>query len=211
MEYLLIFLEGIASFISPCVLPMIPIYIVYFTGKEEKNLKKAVINSIGFVLGFTFIFLLLSVFTSTFGNIVSKNMQYFKIVFGILIIIFGLNYMEVFKIKFLNKTKNIKMNIEKLNFLKAILFGIVFTISWTPCVGAFLSSALLLIAKNQNIMKGITLIIIYSIGLGIPFIISTILIEKLKTLFTFIKKHYGLIKKMSGLLLIVMGIYIIFF
>ncbi len=211
MEYLLILLEGIASFISPCVLPMIPIYIAYFTGEEEKNLKKAVINSIGFVLGFTFIFLLLSVFASTFGNIVSKNMQYFKIGFGILIIIFGFNYMEVFKIKFLNKTQNIKMNIEKLNFLKAMLFGIVFTISWTPCVGAFLSSALLLIAKNQDIIKGIILIIIYSIGFGIPFIISTILIEKLKTLFTFIKKHYGIIKKISGILLIIMGIYTIFF
>ena len=203
MEYLLILLEGIASFISPCVLPMIPIYIVYFTGEEEKNLRKAVINSIGFVLGFTVIFLLLSVFASTFGNIVSKNMQYFKIGFGILIIIFGFNYMEVFKIKFLNKMQNIKMNIEKLNFLKATLLGIVF--------GEFLGSALLLIAKNQDIVKGITLIIIYSIGLGIPFIISTILIEKLKTLFTFIKKHYSIIKKISGLLLIIMGIYTIFF
>ena len=211
MEYLLILLEGIASFISPCVLPMIPIYIAYFTGEKEKNLRKAVINSIGFVLGFTLIFLLLSVFASTLGNMVSKNMQYFKIGFGILIIIFGFNYMEVFKIKFLNKTQNIKMNIEKLSFFKAMLFGIVFTISWTPCVGAFLSSALLLIAKNQDIIKGITLIIIYSIGLGIPFIISTILIEKLKTLFTFIKKNYGIIKNISGLLLIIMGIYTIFF
>lgn len=211
MEYLLILLEGIASFISPCVLPMIPIYIAYFAGEEEKSLKKSVINSIGFVLGFTLIFVLLSVFASTFGNIVSKNMQYFKISFGILIIIFGLNYMEVFKIKFLNKMQNIKMNTEKLNFFKAMLFGIVFTISWTPCVGAFFSSALLLIAKNQDIIKGITLIITYSIGIGIPFIVSTILIEKLKTLFTFIKKHYGIIKNISGLLLIIMGIYTIFF
>ena len=211
MEYLLIFLEGIASFISPCLLPMIPIYIAYFTGENEKNLKGAIINSIGFVLGFTIIFMILSIFASQLGGFISANMKYFKILFGILIIVFGLNYMEILKIKFLNKATNIEFDKKNLNFLKSLLFGMIFSISWTPCIGAFLSSALLLIAKNQDLVKGIILILIYSVGLGIPFIISTILIEKIKGVFNFIKKNYGIIRKISGVLLILMGIYTMVF
>lgn len=211
MEYVFTFLEGIASFISPCLLPMLPIYIAYFTGEKENNLKKAIINSIGFVMGFTIIFLILSVFASKLGGFISENMKYFKMFFGILIIIFGLNYMEILKIKFLNKTQNINIKTKNMNFVKALFFGIVFSISWTPCIGTFLSAALLLIAKNQELLKGIILILIYSIGLGIPFIISTILIEKLKGVFNFIKTNYSVIRKISGVLLIVMGIYIILF
>lgn len=211
MEYLLIFLEGIASFISPCLLPMLPIYIAYFTGEKENNLKRAFLNSVGFVIGFTIVFLILSIFASQLGGFISQNMRYFKIVFGILIILFGLNYMEVFKINILNKTNNMKFDTKNMNFIKAVLFGLVFSISWTPCIGTFLSSALLLIAKNQDMVKGIILILIYSIGLGIPFIVSTLLIEKLKGIFNFIKKNYGIIRKVSGILLIAMGIYTIFF
>ena len=190
---------------------MIPIYIAYFTGEKEKSLKGAVINSLGFVLGFTMVFMILSIFASQLGGFISANMRYFKILFGILIIIFGLNYMEILNIKFLNKANNIEFDKNNLNFLKSILFGLIFSISWTPCVGAFLSSALLLIAKNQDLVKGIILILIYSIGLGIPFIISTILIEKIKGVFNFIKKNYGIIRKISGVLLIFMGLYTMIF
>ena len=210
MEYLLTFLEGIASFISPCILPMLPIYISYFVGKDNKKTSKAVINSIGFVLGFTLVFLLLSIFASSLGRLVSGSIKYIKIVFGIIIILLGLNYMEILKLNFLNKTKRVQADTKDLNFLKALIFGVLFSISWTPCIGTFLSSALLLIAKEQEILKGIILMLIYSVGLGIPFIISAIFIEKLKTLFDFIKKNYGIIKKVSGLILIVMGIYMFF-
>ncbi len=211
MEYLLTFLEGIASFISPCILPMLPIYISYFMGEDEKTTKKALINSIGFVLGFTFVFLLLSIFASSIGKFVSIYTKYIKIVFGIIIIILGFNYMEILKLKFLNKTKGIQIKNKNLNFLKAMLFGILFSISWTPCIGTFLSSALLLIAKEQEMVKGIILMLLYSIGLGIPFIISVFFIEKLKEVFDFIKKNYKKVKIISGLILILMGIYIIFF
>ena len=119
--------------------------------------------------------------------------------------------MELLKLKFLNKTSAIKVNVKKLNFVKSMMFGIVFSISWTPCIGSFLSSALLLIAKQQDILKGIVLMLLYSIGLGIPFVISVVLIEKLKSAFNFIKRHYDKIKIISGIILIGMGIYIIFF
>ncbi len=211
MDYVFTFLEGIASFISPCILPMLPIYISYFIGEDDKNTKKALKNATGFVLGFTLVFLILSIFASQIGTVISSNIKYIKIVFGILIILFGLNYIDVLNIKVLNKSKEMKMNTKNLNFIKAVLFGVMFSISWTPCIGTFLSSALLLIAKEQNILKGIVLMVLYSIGLGIPFLISVVLIEKLKEMFDFIKKHYDVIKKVSGVILIIMGIYTIFF
>lgn len=210
MDYVFTFLEGIASFISPCLLPMLPIYISYFAGEENKSVKKAVFNSIGFVLGFTTLFLILSIFASTFGSFISSNLKSIKIIFGIIIIIFGLNYMQVLKLGFLNKTKRIKINIENFNFFKALLFGVLFSISWTPCIGAFLSSALLLVASKQDLVKGIILMLLYSIGLGIPFIISAIFIEKFKKMFDFIKRNFGKVKIISGLILIGMGLYIIF-
>ena len=212
MEYLFTFIEGIASFISPCLLPMLPIYVSYFVGKndDEKN-NKALINSIGFVTGFTILFMLLGIFASTIGTLISSNIKYIKILFGIIIIVLGLNYADFIKIKLLNKQSNMKANTKNLNFIKSMLFGMIFSISWTPCVGAFLSSALLLIAKEQDILKGIVLMLLYSIGIGIPFIISAVLLDKLKNVFTFIKKNYGIIKKISGVILILMVIYIVFF
>lgn len=210
MEYIFTFLEGIASFISPCILPMLPIYISYFVGKDNSKTLKAVINSIGFVLGFTAVFLLLSIFASSLGTLISGSIKYIKIIFGIIIILLGLNYMGLLNLKFLNKTKRINADTKDLNFIKAFVFGVLFSISWTPCIGTFLSSALLLIAKQQDMLKGIILMLIYSIGLGIPFVISAVFIEKLKELFDFVKKNYGKIKKISGLVLIVMGIYMFF-
>lgn len=213
MNYLLTFLEGIASFISPCILPVVPIYISYFVGKsdETKTTKKTVLNALGFVLGFTICFVGLSVFASTLGRLVSSNIKSLKILLGAIVIVLGLNYMEIINIKILNKTKGITKISKNANFLKMLLFGILFAFSWTPCVGTFLSSALFLIAKEQNVLKGIILILIYSAGIGLPFIISALFIDKLKRTFDFIKKHYNVIKKISGIILILMGLYIIVF
>ena len=210
IEFLFTFLEGIASFISPCLLPMIPIYISYFAGRDNKDMKRAIRNAIGFVVGFTIVFILLAVFASYVGFFISSNIKYIEILFGIIIIIFGLNYMELIKIGFLNKIKRVNADTKDLNFIKSVLFGMLFSISWTPCIGTFLSSALLLVASSNDMLKGILLMLVYSIGLGIPFIISVVLIEKLKTVFNFIKKHYDIVKKISGLILIIMGLYIIF-
>lgn len=190
---------------------MIPIYISYFAGRDNKDMKRAIRNAIGFVVGFTIVFILLAVFASYVGSFISLNIKYIEILFGIIIIIFGLNYMELIKIGFLNKIKRVNADTKDLNFIKSILFGILFSISWTPCIGTFLSSALLLVAKHQDMLKGILLMLVYSIGLGIPFIISVVLIEKLKQAFDIIKRNYNIIKKISGAILILIGIYTIFF
>ena len=211
MEYLFTFIEGLASFISPCILPMLPIYISYFIGENNDKPSKSVINAIGFTSGFTIVFIILSILASQFGSLISSNMKFFKIVFGVVIIILGLNYMDILKIKFLNNISQIKANTKNLNFFKSLVFGILFSLGWTPCIGTFLSSALLLVASKQSMLKGIILMLLYSIGLGIPFIISAVLIEKLQELFSFIKKHYGIIKKISGIILILMGLFTIIF
>lgn len=209
MEYIVTFLEGIASFISPCVLPIIPIYISYFTGQEYNKKYKALINSIGFVIGFSIVFVLLGVLASSIGSFVVHYQNIIKIIFGIVIIIFGLNMMETIKIPFLNKT--LKPNIKKkeFKFISSMLFGILFSIGWTPCVGAFLGSALMMASTEGEILKGSILLLCYSIGLGIPFILSSILIEKLKKLFSWIKEHYKLINTIAGLFLIIIGIIMI--
>ena len=133
MDFFVIFIEGLASFISPCVLPMLPIYVSYFTGKD-KDSKRAVINSLGFVLGFTIIFVLLGIFASTLGKLITTNIRYINIILGIIIILFGLNYIGIFNIKILNKSKGIKKNTDKLSFFSSILFGMIFSVCWTPCV-----------------------------------------------------------------------------
>lgn len=210
MEFLFTFLEGIASFISPCVLPMLPIYISYFAGKEDSKTSRALLNSIGFVIGNTIIFILFAIIASYAGALALGIQKYIKILFGVVIIILGLNYMGILKIKFLNKEIRIKNKIDDFTFFKTILFGMMFSISWTPCIGSFLGSALLLIANKQNILQGILLMLVYSIGFGIPFIISAVLIEKLKNFYNLIKKNYKIIKIISGVILIVMGVYVIF-
>ncbi|WP_294189549.1 cytochrome c biogenesis CcdA family protein [uncultured Clostridium sp.] len=208
MNYFILFLEGILTFISPCILPMLPIYISYFIGEDESKNNKALINSIGFVVGFSMIFTVLGAAAGTFGVFIQKYMQLFNIIAGIILIIFGLNYIGIFKITFLErsfKLKN-KTNLSKLNLISSTLFGMIFAIGWTPCVGTFLGAALMIAANSQDTLKGILMLISYSLGLGIPFIISALLIENLKSAFKFIKRNYKIINTISGILLIVIGL-----
>lgn len=209
MDYLLIFVEGFASFISPCVLPMLPMYISYFAG-QDKSVKKTIINAAGFVLGFTILFILLGVFASTLGKIIQNYSNYINIIMGIIVILFGLHYMGILHIKILDKAKGMKQTKKDLSFFSSVLFGMLFSVCWTPCVGVFLSSALLMSATYGNILQGIIMLLLYSLGLGIPFMITAVFLEKLKTTFDFIKKHYYVINKIAGIILVISGIVIIF-
>ena len=187
---------------------MLPMYISYFAG-QDKSLKKTIINALGFILGFTILFILLGVFASTLGKIIQKYIYYINIVFGIIIILFGLHYMGILRIKILNKTKGIKRKEKDLSFFSSILFGILFSICWTPCVGVFLSSALIMSATYGCITQGVIMLFLYSLGLGIPFIITAIFLEKLKTTFQLIKNNYNIINKIAGIILIISGIIVI--
>lgn len=206
MEYLLSFLEGIITFISPCLLPMLPIYISYFTGQDEIISKyKTIINSLGFVTGFTVLFVSLGAFAGRLGGFFGKYSNIVNIVCGVIIILFGLNFLGIIRIPFINTNKQTGNVKEVTGFFSSFLFGIVFSVSWTPCVGTFLGSALMLAAKSGESIKGMLMLLSFSLGLGVPFIISAVLIDKLKNTFNFIKRHYRLINIISGILLVVVG------
>lgn len=207
MEYLMSFLEGIVTFISPCLLPMIPIYLSYFAGGDVSNNKtKTIKNAFGFVIGFTIVFILLGAFASSVGIFLKQYANILEIIFGIIMIIFGLNFTGLINIKFLNRANNMKAQTRDLNFIKSILFGLIFSITWTPCVGTFLGSALMLAATASYVIEGILMLLCFSAGLAIPFLITAILINKLKTTFDFIKKHYKVINLICGIFLIGIGI-----
>ena len=205
MQYFISFLEGIITFISPCLLPMLPIYISYFAGGNIKNTKKTLTSGFAFVLGFTTIFVTLGALAGTLGSFLKEYQTAVNIISGFIVIIFGLNYLGLLKIQLFNGNRK-NFNTDNLNFISSFLFGIIFSIGWTPCVGAFLGSALMLASQQGHALTGMLMLLAYSLGLGIPFIISAVLIQKLKTTFDFIKKNYSIINTVSGILLILVGI-----
>lgn len=205
MQYILSFLEGIITFISPCILPMIPVYITYFANGEE-NKKKSVINALGFVLGFTIVFVSLGAFAGFLGGLLIRYETVVNIVTGLVVVVFGLNFMGVLRIGFLNRTKKAEVEVKSTGFGGSVLFGIVFSIGWTPCVGAFLGSALMLASQQGTALQGILMLVLYSVGLGIPFVLSAVLIDRLKSLFDAIKRNYRTINIVSGGLLVIIGI-----
>lgn len=201
MEYLITFLEGIISFISPCMLPMLPLYLGYFAGAAKR--KRSLYGAVCFVVGFTVVFCLLGLFAGTAGRLLMRYQTVVNLVTGGIVILFGLGFLEVIP---LTVFKGIRVKWEITNGISAMIFGVIFAVSLTPCIGAFLGSALMLASASGGSGKGMLLLLAYSLGMGIPFVISAVLIEKLQTAFAFIKDHYGVINKVCGGFLILVGI-----
>lgn len=202
MQYLITFLEGFISFISPCMLPMLPLYISYFAAGADKK-HRIFVRAISFVLGFTLVFSLLGLFAGTIGSLLSKYRTVVDAVSGFFVVIFGLSYLEVIRLPFFGGMKSSK---NAGSILSAFLFGIIYSVSLTPCVGAFLGSALMLASNAGTSLQGTLLLAVYSLGLGIPFLLSAVLIDQLSGAFDFIKKHYRVINLVCGIFLILIGI-----
>ena len=205
MQYAIAFLEGIITFISPCLLPMLPIYLSYFAGGGERSVKKTLIGSLGFVAGFSIVFVLLGALAGTLGSFLKEHQTAVNIVSGLVVIFFGLNFRGVFKLNLFRGSKH-SIDTQNMNFFSALLFGVIFSLGWTPCVGAFLGSALMLASQQGHVLEGMVMLLAYSLGLGIPFILSAVLIDYLKSAFDWIKKHYGVINIVCGCLLILVCI-----
>ena len=185
---------------------MLPIYVSYFAGGgEEKTTKKTLINSLGFVLGFTLVFVSLGAFSGALGGFFRQYKVALNIVTGLIVIFFGLNFLGVLKLNIFKGIKNPFAG-KRMGFFSATLFGMIFSIGWTPCVGAFLGSALSLAAGQGDVRTGILLLLCYSLGLGIPFVISAMLIDKLRGAFGFIKRHYCVINTVCGIFLCLVGL-----
>jgi len=207
MDYLISFLEGIITFISPCLLPMLPIYISYFVGRDnDKDKKSTLANALAFVLGFTFVFVLLGAFAGLVGGFFKGHRTAVNIISGAIVVLFGLSFMELIRIPLISSNHQMKLKTVNAGFLSSMLFGIIFSIGWTPCVGAFLGSALMLAASSGESAKGVLMLLCFSLGLGIPFIASAVLIDRLRFAFDFIKKNYRIIRLISGGLLVLVGI-----
>ncbi len=205
MDYILAMLEGVITFVSPCLLPMLPIYISYFAGGQD-NKKRTMLNALGFVLGFSLVFVMLGAFAGTFGHFLRKYTLQINLVAGAIVVLFGLNFLGILRIPFINKASGFGHKPKNPGFSSSVLFGIIFSISWSPCVGAFLGSALMLAATSQNAVRGIIMLLFFSLGLGIPFIISAWLLDSMKGAFDFLKRHHKAISIVSGLLLVLVGL-----
>ncbi|MFR1168142.1 MAG: cytochrome c biogenesis CcdA family protein [Adlercreutzia equolifaciens] len=205
MTYLITFLEGIITFVSPCLLPMIPIYVTYFAAGEEVRTSVVLRNALGFVLGFTCVFIAMGALASSVGAFFIEYQSAVNVVCGLVVIAFGLYFLGIIKINLFHGAKN-PLAGRQLGFFSSVLFGVIFSIGWTPCVGAFLGSALMLASQQASVAQGVILLLCYSAGLGIPFVAAAVLIDKLKGAFTAIKQHYDIINKVCGWFLVAVGV-----
>lgn len=202
----LLFFEGVLTFVSPCILPMFPVFLMYLSNESQKKGKALIINILGFILGFTLVFVLLGATATALGSLLSQNRVVLQRIGGVIIILFGLNMGGFINIKFLNYQRGLTMKKEGTGFFSAMIFGIVFSFGWSPCLGTFLGAALILAADAQTLGIGMFYLFVFSMGLGLPFLITGILFSKLEQAFQFIKKHYTLITKISGVFLIIVGL-----
>ena len=203
---------GLISFLSPCVLPLIPGYISYISGSslneliEKKNIN--LIPIILFTVGFSIVFIIFGAASTFLGRILLQNSFELRIIAGLVIMVFSLHIVGIINIKFLNYEKRIDTNLSS-NFFSPILIGMAFAFGWTPCIGPILGSILVLAATEESLSKGILLLSFYSIGLAIPFILSGYLIQKFLIFSKNFKKNIKLVSKIGGIILLITGILII--
>jgi cytochrome c-type biogenesis protein len=209
------FIAGVASFISPCVLPLVPGYISFISGvsldrlrqeQTESTRRSVIFASLIFIAGFSTIFILLGASATYAGQFLQQNKILFNRIAGILIIVFGLHVAGLFQIKFLNYEKRFDMNRKPVGMLSAFLVGLAFAAGWTPCIGPILATILIVASNQESSLQGILLLASYSLGLAIPFFLTAIALNSFLGLFSWIKRHYRAIEYASGGLLVVLGI-----
>jgi len=208
------FLAGLISFLSPCVLPLIPGYISYISGASfdkiiYKNRNLIIVKTIFFTLGFSFVFIALGSTASLVGKFFLNNSDIFRIIAGIIIIFFSFQLIGIINLKFLNKDIRFFTNQYKGNFTFPLLVGAAFGFGWTPCIGPILGSILTLAAIEENISRSVLLLSFYSLGLAIPFIISGVLIDKFLFFSKSSRKYISVITKVGGFILLLTGVAIL--
>jgi cytochrome c-type biogenesis protein len=211
-ELIIAFGAGLISFLSPCVLPLIPGYISYISGSSLNDLiEKKKINLIPiilFTLGFSLVFIIFGAASTFLGQVLLQNSYELRIFAGLLIVLFSLHIIGIINLKFLNYEKRIQTNSNK-NLYSPILIGMAFAFGWTPCIGPILGSILVLASTEESINQGIFLLISYSLGLALPFILSGYLIQKFLIFSKNFKKNISLVSKIGGIILLITGILIL--
>jgi cytochrome c-type biogenesis protein len=210
---------GLISFASPCILPLIPSYVSYITGisyddlvsqeSRRKNMSITFLHSVAFVSGFTIIFVLLGATASLAGSVLSQHLDLIRIVGGVLIIIMGVFVMDVVNIPFLQREAKLQLKTRPAGYAGTLVVGMIFGAGWTPCTGPFLGSVLALAMETDTLGRGMALLTFYSFGLGIPFILSAIAISAFLSSFNKLRKHFKVIKIVSGAILVIMGVLLV--
>ncbi|MDD5497847.1 MAG: cytochrome c biogenesis protein CcdA [Atribacterota bacterium] len=222
VTYFAAFIAGLLSFLSPCILPLVPGYIAFISGISLEELKnqhnknnqstyRVLIGALFFILGFSLVFILLGASATFLGNFIQEYSVWFKRVGGIVIIIFGLYMLGVVNIPFLSYQKKINID-QNLSFhlvLTPFLIGFSFAFGWTPCIGPILAAILVYAGTQETVSMGIKLLLFYSAGLAIPFLFTALAVNQFYKWFEKIKKYFRIIELVGGLLLIILGIFII--
>ncbi|OVE78151.1 cytochrome C biogenesis protein [bacterium F11] len=209
---------GFLSFISPCVLPIIPSYMGFITGMSFEDLtqnqnqaairRATIINSLLFILGFSTIFIILGATATAFGSALNKYQHIMRLVGGAIVVILGVHFTGLVNIKFLQVEKRIHLRNRPLGYLGSLLIGFAFGAGWTPCIGPILGSILMVAATQTEVTKGISLLGMYSIGFGVPFFLSAIALNKFLTTYRRVSRHIPKFVIASGIILIIVGILI---
>jgi cytochrome c-type biogenesis protein len=214
------FLAGVLSFISPCVLPLIPGYLSFVSGVTLDEMRggavaaspaarrKAVIMSIAFVLGFSLVFISLGASATFIGTLLMEHLALLGKIAGVIIIVFGLHMMGVLRIGLLYNEKRVQTAHKPAGFLGAMLVGIAFAFGWTPCIGPILAAILAVASVQESVGEGVKLLAVYSAGLGVPFIATSLAINKFFAASARIRRHYHAIEVVSGVLLVAVGVLI---
>lgn len=210
---------GIISFASPCILPLIPSYVSYITGisydelvnreSRRKNINITLFHSLAFVAGFSLVFVLLGATASLAGNLLSRYLDVIRVAGGVLIIVMGVFVMDIINIPFLQQEARVHLKTRPAGYIGTLVVGMIFGAGWTPCTGPFLGSVLTLAMTADTLGRGMALLAFYSLGLGVPFILSAIAISAFLSSFERLKRHFKAIKITSGVILIAMGILLV--
>ena len=200
MNVVMTFLEGLASFLSPCTLPLVPVYVAYFAA-EDRSRASTFARSLAFVLAFALVFVTLGAFAGSVGRLLSAHRTEVRVACGGLMAVLGLGYLGLFRLPLAGNRRSRPVT----GLVSAFLFGLAFALGLTPCVGAFLAAALLQAAAEGTALKGTFLLAAYSVGLGVPFVLSALLIARLKGAFAFVKAHYRVLNALCGVFLVLAG------
>ncbi|MBR5520721.1 MAG: cytochrome c biogenesis protein CcdA [Oscillospiraceae bacterium] len=206
MQYLFTFSEGMLAFVSPCILPMLPIFLAYISADEKQSLSKRFINTLFFVLGFTTAFVAMGATAFSLASFLSRYKTFLIKLAGVMLVFFGFVYMDFITLNIGGSTAKK----EKSGFLSNFLFGVSYSFGWTPCMGAFLGSALALAGVQETVIQGMLLLACFGLGLGVPFIVFSLMYERLKSVVNFLKIHSEKIKTVGGVILILVGLAMIF-
>ena len=204
------FSTGLLSFLSPCVLPLIPSYVTFITGLSledvQKSRRTALIHSLLFIIGFTLIFLALGATATALGQLLNYQRIWISRIGGLLIIVFGLYMLGVFNISLFSRERRVHIADKPVGYLGTLLVGIAFGAGWTPCIGPILGSILTYAASSADLARGVWLLLAYSLGLAVPFLLSAIAVERFLDFFTRMKRHMNWITRTSGVLMVAVGI-----